>query len=62
MKQPFVVLPDGSRWCVSMEHPVNPDDFVVVYRSEFRLDCERVCESLIGLFEEHLKVRGVKHE
>lgn len=58
MKNPFVVSPDGSRWCVSLEHPSNPDDFVVVYRSEFQLDCERVCEALNRLFEENLRVRS----
>lgn len=55
--QPFRVHSEGMKWCVSMDHPWDPTNFVVVYRSGVKEDCVPVCEALNRLFEEHLRVR-----
>lgn len=62
--KPFKVSPDGDGWCVSMEHPQNTWDFVVVHRSPSQEDCQAISESLNGLYISHVThlLTQVSHE
>ena len=55
--KPFRVIREHSTgmWCVLLEAPDDPDNFVVVHRSAAPRDCDALNDSLNDLVEKHVE-------